>query len=454
MKSNNSIYSIIFICISCVLFIFFSVGIVLNPNGPQRQIFFRGMKDLFADFFNVLCFIGDRDPYFSTILSYEDKSYFPLTYLILYPFSKLDNFSTMTLEETWNSKIGLISVFLFTGFSVFLLFVALNRIIKKYSVSSIFLLSFIFSYIFFFSIERANILILTVAFVGFFICYYDSENKYERIFAAISLALAATLKIYPVLFGFLYFEKKQYREIFISAIITLLLVFLPYLFFYRGFANIPQQIINTSLHIKSYNYARFFPRFNLSHLVFRILSLLKLSVNIISSLAAIAQIIIYIATFFSILFSCLIKNKWIKISLLTMVLVFFPASSALYCGLYMFPMMIIFFATLKERTKKFNVFTIIVFIILLSPYQIVTEEGDSINYLLINIALLRLWYELLVYSGKQIMPFLKGLIQQYFWSSDKSRKILHILQFSKEVVHGLKFLNNFNKKIFLKRHIH
>ena len=64
------------------------------------------------------------------------------------------------------------------------------------------------SFTFFNAVERGNLIILAAAFLGFFICYYDSEDKYERMFAVISLAMVSTLKVYPVLFGFLYFEKK------------------------------------------------------------------------------------------------------------------------------------------------------------------------------------------------------------------------------------------------------
>jgi len=403
-KNNSSVYTTVFVFVSCILFSFFVIGLMQNPYGPQRQIFFLGMDDFFADFFNVLRYIAERDPYFNTINGYGEKAYLPLVYLILYPFSQLDNFNTMTLQETWNSKIGLMSAFLFTGFSVSLLLMALNKIIKKYSISSTLLISFILSYIFFVTIERGNTIILSAACIVFFICYYDSENKHERICAIISIAIASTLKVYPVLFGFLYFEKKQYREIFLSAIITLFLIFIPFLFFQRRFANIPQLINNVRLSTDSYNFTRIFPRYSLPHLIFRAFSLLKLSENIKLSSSNIAQIITFITSSVSILFSCLVKNKWVKISLLTMVVVFLPVNSGFACGLYIFPMIILFFSTLEERSKFFNVFILIVFLIFLNPYQI-TIKSKSINYLLANIALLSLWLVLLVYSGKKIVAF-------------------------------------------------
>jgi len=469
MKKN--IYTTIFIFISCVLFLFFIVGLFRNPYGPQRLIFFQGILDFFADFYNVLHYIADRNPYFNPRFGPGAKTYFPLTYLILYPFSQLDDFATMSLQEAWNSRIGLVSVFLFTCFSVFLLLTALNQIAKKYLVSPLLLISLVLSYIFFCSIERGNMAVLSAACIGFFICYYDSKNKYKRMLAVISLALAATFKIFPVLFGFLYFEKKQYREILLSAIITLVLVFLPFLFLKGGFSNIPQLVRNMGFSVSpsgsldpslqsgssapidpslksgssapidpslpsgstippssslpriitffypSNNYfVSSYTRFSVPHLIYYFLSQFKFHENIEYdevikfSLSNIAQIITYFLCLISIVFSCLIKDKWWKISLLTIALVFFPVDSGLYCGLYIFPMIIIFFGTLEKRSTVFNVFAVIVFLVFLNPYQIIinyTLAGylTSYNYIFINIALIMFWLVLLVYSGMQLVLF-------------------------------------------------
>jgi len=127
-------YTTIFVYISCILFIFFVVGLFNNPYGPQRNIFFAGMDDLFMDFFNPLRYTAERDPYFWANNDYSEGNYLPLSFAIFYMFSKLDNFNIMTREETWNSKIGLISAFIFIGFMVFLLFLSLNNICKKYLI--------------------------------------------------------------------------------------------------------------------------------------------------------------------------------------------------------------------------------------------------------------------------------------------------------------------------------
>jgi hypothetical protein len=407
--SNKLSFNNIFVLCSCVLFLAFAVGLLNNPFGSaQRNIFFAYFDDFFADFFNVLRYIADRDPYFNPING--ETPYFPLSYLILYPFSQLDNFNSMSLHETWNSKIGLMSVFFFTIFFFFFLFFSLNQLKKKYDVPppppAVFT-GLVLSYTFFITIERGNTIMLAAAFVVFFICYYDSECKNERVLAIISLALAVTLKVFPVIFGFLYFEKKQYREIFQSAIVTLLLVFIPFLFFKRGFANIPQLVNNVLLNSENYNFTRDFPRFSLAHLVFYGSGKLKFSLEIIFTLSKLAQIISLLASGVSIIFACLIKNKWLKISLLTMAVLFLPTNSGWYCGLYMFPMIVLFFSTTQERTKLFNIFILVVFIMFLNPFQIIIKN-NHLNYYIGNIVLLSLWLVLLIISGKQIvMKYIK-----------------------------------------------
>jgi hypothetical protein len=306
------------------------------------------------------------------------------------------------MQDIYSSKIGLISFFLFLSFMVFLLFLSLSLLRKKYNASPYILISLVLSFVFFFSVERGNIIILSAASVGFFICYYDSKNKYKRMLAAIALAMAAVLKIYPVLFGFLYFQKKQYREIILSASITLLFIFLPFLFFKRGFANIPRIIDNFRGFWKYTGIQEAFERFSLAHLLLVVLLRLKFSYERVIIFCNLAQSFSNLLSFISILFSCLIKNKWLKISLLTMVVVFLPVVSGWYCGLYMFPMIILFFSTLEERSKRFNIFIFIVFIIFLNPYQITFGYDFSFNYLICNVALLSFWLVLLVYSGRQI----------------------------------------------------
>jgi len=397
MYSKN-IYLKYFVIISCSLFSLFFIRLLLDPNGIQRQIFFMGMNDFFADFFNMLRYTATRDPYFTG--PQEHVNYFPLSFLLIYPFSRLDNFNDMSLQETWNSKFGMMSAFIYTLMSILLFLLSINFIRKKNNLSPIIFISLIFSSIFFFTIERGNTIILSAAFISIFIAFYDSDNKNERLLAILSIAIASTLKVYPVLFGILYLEKKQYKEIIYSAIITLLLIFFPFLFFLRGFNNIPRLIDNFNIHNQNYNFSSVYPRFNITHCVFYLLKTVNIKEYTLISITNFIKFFIYFLSLISITISIFITNKWYKISLITMVVVFFPTNSALYCGLYIFPMIILFFATMKERPVFINIIILIIFIIFLNPYQynIYIFNYNLNNYLTSNIAFLFLWFYLVIYS--------------------------------------------------------
>jgi len=404
-NKKNSLYSIIFIVISCILFLFFAVGLVQNPFGPQRQIFYLGTDGFFGDFLFGIYIYNDRDPYSGKVVSI----YFPLSYMILNFFSKLDDYGEMTYGQVTNSKMAILSGFFLIGFSVSLLYISLIKIARKYHVSPFVLVSIFLSSVFFCAIERGNLIILSAASVGFFICYYDSKKTHERILAAICLALAAVLKITPVFFGFLYFQKKQYREMFLSAIIAILLAFLPFLYFKNGFDNV-QYLINVYRSTMQggppdnwYTIIEMGPQLSPSHTVQVISILLELSYETITLLYNFIKKITYLLIFITILFSFLTKTKYLKISLLSMVVAFFPGINTYYVGLYLFPMIIIFFSGMEKRSKLFNVFTLVIFLVFLNPYQIAVIYYMNITFLFTNIALTVFWLVLLMCSGMQIV---------------------------------------------------
>jgi hypothetical protein len=397
-----------------VLFGLFAIALLKNPSGAQLNIFFGKMNDFFADFFNVLRYIAGRDPYYNPINGTLQKIYFPLTYVILYPFSRLDNFGTMTLQETWASRVGLMSALFFTLANVGALCFFLDKIRRKYNLPLYVLIGLFLSYIFYFSVERGNIIILSAACVCAFLAYYDSNNKKEQIVAIVALSIAVTLKIYPVLFGFLYLEKKQYREIAASAVLTIILSILPFLFFKRGFANIPQLIQNQQDMAIAYNFTSLFPRFSLAHCVYYFGKAVGVPAGICLLWGNAANILIHVASIASIVLALLLRDKWTKTTLLAMVILFLPVNSGLYCGLYVLPCIILFFATLNERKNSFNIFATVVFIIFLNPFQLTFVHKDVVyllNYILENIALLSLWLVLFLSSIKKIALEFKDRLQ-------------------------------------------
>jgi hypothetical protein len=316
----------------------------------------------------------------------------------------------------WESKMGLMSAFVFMIISVFFFFFSLDVLRKKYNVRLRTIIILFFTGIFIFSVERGNTILLSASFVNLYLCYYDADKKTHRLAAIISLAFASVIKIYPVVLGLLYFRKRQYKEIALSALITLCLIFFPFLFFKGGFSNINLLIKNVTGMEQLYGVLRIFPRFSFEHLVRFGMYFFHFSEKIGNVFTNISHIIIIIVSLFSLAISILIKDEWYRIILIIFVLVFYPVNSALYCGLYFFPVVIIYFGTLKNRSANFNILILILFIIFLNPYQIelfynkinriaivVSSIKLTINYIFCNIALLLMWLMVLITASKKVI---------------------------------------------------
>jgi hypothetical protein len=100
---------------------------------------------------------------------------------------------------------------------------------------------------------------------------------------------------------------------------------------------------------------------------------------------------------------------------LTMVVLFLPVPSFWYCGLYIFPMIILYFSTLDERSNIFNTYILVSFIFIINPLQIPVKYSYSfinINYILANILLLLLWMTILILSIRKIfLPWFRKEVQ-------------------------------------------
>jgi hypothetical protein len=373
-----------------ILTLLWSLLILINPSGTQLSIFHARLSDFYSDFFNVLHYISDRNPYYNTYNGYEQKVYFPLSYLILYPFSQLDSFGKMTLNEMWNSKIGLFSAFFFTTFSLFLLYYFLNKLLDlKYK--NLILLSFFISYINIFSIERGNLIILTVAGVSSFLLFYDSNDSKLRYFAIICLAFATTLKIYPFILGFLLLKQKKYKEIGFAVLFTLILIFLPFFFFKNGLENINQLLHNLKLNSEIYSAKNLYPRFGIPHLVYLLTDLVNLSPSISNLWIILAKYFTILLSIISVWYMFVIKEKWIQITLLLIVIIQLPTNSALYTGLYFFPAIILFLNYKKDRRiTKFDIIYTVLLIIFLNPIQIKFHDY-SITYCFTSLSLFAIW---------------------------------------------------------------
>ena len=396
-KGRNNLRLSFCILMSLSVLIFF-ILLMVQKGGYQLNVVLNGW-DLFADFYNILRYIADRNPYFNEINGFQEKNYFPIAYLILYPFSSFRNYSSMSLYEVQTDAISNLSLVIFISFEILLFFIYLNKMNKEDKYSNFIIILMFFSSIIFNCIERANLAFLTSSFVVIFLIYYKSDNKIERFIGLIALGLASALKIYPVLLGFLLLQERRYKDILIGSLITLSLIFLPFLFFENGFNNIPQLIGNLKLWKISYNVTSG-GRFGLSHLFYNFTrNSSDIFVNTIN-------LITYLLILISIVYSFFIEEYWKKILLLTLITIQFPLTGY-YCGGNIFPAIILFLS--KEDYRKADITYLILFSLYLMPLQIPSVS----NFVIGSVVSVILWFMILIEAITKHTYTLKNKLIDY-----------------------------------------
>lgn len=150
-------------------------------------------------------------------------SYFPGTYLIVdllnIIFSRFDFITTITIY--------------LSSFTIFLFLYTYKTIktdSKLESLQSAFIISMM-SYPFLFSLQTANIEMITFIFICLFFIFF----KRHRLLSNISLAYAISMKVFPAIFIVLLMLEKRYKDIFFTCLFTVLFTLLPLIIFDGGF---------------------------------------------------------------------------------------------------------------------------------------------------------------------------------------------------------------------------
>ena len=228
-----------------LLFLFLLIFPSSIPRFNQTMVLFDQGKWMLSDFFLTLRSLLEGDPY------RNDEIYMPLTYLLLYPFSQLGDYQSLTLDfdrvfltECWGIPLGMVSYMFLLALMTLLFWHSLQKL-NRYKFMSHWSFGLLFfSSVFIFSIERGNLIFLSAACVNYFLAYFQDQNKSKVYFALFALCVATSLKIYPAIFGLLLLREKRYKDILWCFAIGIPMVFLPYLAFKGGFENIPIHLAN------------------------------------------------------------------------------------------------------------------------------------------------------------------------------------------------------------------
>ncbi len=360
LLKDRNLRKIIFIACMWIGIIFFLCCGIASHGELLLRSFHNDSNDTFMDFFNSLQY--ERHPY-------EAKVIYPplanLFYYIMHAFVPEGIFSRGTVAIR-DSQIGRILLVLYMLVTIFLLYLAIGKMDKKSSnnVQMLTFFTLLFSTPILFTIERANLIIIALIFMVFFCAYYDSESKLLKHFAFLSLAISASIKIYPAMLGLLLIREKRWKDTFICIIYGIIVFFLPFIFFggiksailmINNIANCGSEMLNNGEGWK--------------------LSILSIcnyfsvwftgTIGSYNALATLLKIICFIGGCVILLF-VKYDEKWKLYMVPTLMMVLLPDFSFVYSGIFLI-VPLLYYLNADTKFKKSDVIYMILFLLIMAP---------------------------------------------------------------------------------------
>lgn len=202
--------------LSIIILVGFTFGVIYHyilayylHAGEPYNTFVYPASQAFCDFTGMLPYIKDFAPYQQTSLWIV---YFPLTYILMFPFSLFKPTPPVYL-------------FYISGFVAYLIFMNIKmfsckNLTKMQNFQNIFIITLL-SYPILYNLDKGNIDMYL--FVLFGLCVYAFKSE-KYFISSILLALINAMKPFTILFLLLFLKKKKYKEFFFSIILTALLI--------------------------------------------------------------------------------------------------------------------------------------------------------------------------------------------------------------------------------------
>lgn len=351
LNDSKKRYETIFLLVASGMLLLW-LFLMASGDSTQMQLFIEQCNLFLSDFTNVIIYSADRNPYGSDLNGAGEHAYFPLSYLITYcfaPFSNAEVGHTM-----WKNPQLMICILIFFCFSSSVLFVQLyemkdgNKAVR-FGTASLMLLSGVYM----FSLERGNLILISVIMTIYFLTGYQSKNRFIKETAFLALAVSASLKFSPALLGLLLIYEKRLKDAIKLMIYGILVCFLPFLFFQGGFSDIPIFFENVGQNMLKYRHSNF----GLDKLLAYYPPVVQTLGELLNKITA---LLLLIAVPF--------QRKWKSLLSLILVMIMLPTHSELYNLLFLFPVFILFLNESKHESADRLYF--ICFLFLFCPLTI------------------------------------------------------------------------------------
>lgn len=209
---------------------------IVTKSSVIDAYFLRDHHDTGMDYFNMLANMSHDNPW------YADANYPAMCFAILrimfnaIPMSVYeDGIDGFGLRSNMIAQLGYI---LLLGVCLLAVWEIVKHLGQGRNADKILLAaSLIFSGPMFYLIERGNLLLISLPGLLAYYALYDSSQKKLRYVGYVCLALSASVKLYPALFGILVPLKKRYKETIHLLLIGIVVFFLPF-FWFNGFGSV------------------------------------------------------------------------------------------------------------------------------------------------------------------------------------------------------------------------
>lgn len=356
---NIFIFGLIFMILLLVIRSFFTRGMAFE------HVLHHFPEHTFSDHFSSLMDVRNGNPYENLAV------YPPFTYLIylfvnhFLPSDVLYHTDGSIANDMYtlrNSQMGLMSFLMILLLCLFALYCFIKITIDKTfkspeNYSGILFLGFIFSFPMIFTIERGNIILLSMILVGFYSIGINSENKFIREIGLICLAMAACLKLYPAVFGFILIKRRKFKMAIRAIIYGLFTFFLPFWHFGGIYAIklFIRNILNTTNLAAGFGYGF---RVGLFKFIDLINDLFKTSIN--NNIVLITTIFLLICIF------VFTKRDWVAWMCMSLFCILIPENSFTYSLIFLIIPITIFLSS--EKYDYLSQIFSIVFAVIFSPW--------------------------------------------------------------------------------------
>lgn len=336
-----------------------------------NSYFHNNNADTFMDYFNMLKIL--ETPHHEI---YGTKVIYPALCFCLWgiAFDMIPHsYQSMGALELRNYQPAMLGFVLCLLLIVIGLWELLKRNYKGKDVKGgIFALSILFSGPILFAIERGNIILLALFFLLFFDLLYNSENKYLRYLSYIALALSASIKIYPALFGVLIISHKRWKEAVGAVAIGVLVFVMPFLLLcgWGGVVSLFENIMYASPILANRGVGHFVSFANLMKMIqlFGGTAFHFKSSMILKGIPACIAIFIFMAN----------KEEWKKMFAIVLFCIWVPEFSGTYTLIFFILPLICYLNT--DTGKKIviidYIYTALYIIIFLPTATVVFPEMD------------------------------------------------------------------------------